>query len=201
MAYLPAGVPNSRIRRDILSCTSVLKEFQVKTLCLQSADETLDAYPLACLYNFGVQILALRESQNSFGHEIYLWRKEVQRLKALTSANVDDIGVVLAETHEILIFATLTNRIHPSPTFTPLSIEHAVEKARESPFLREASHVVSLLKAAFSIQRELERFEISRHESTHVISNAVSLPRTAVRVAGEWYKNYELSVPDAEKVS
>lgn len=199
MAYLPAGVPDSRVRGVMLLCIRILKEFQVKTLRKQFVDETLDAYPLACLYNFGVQILALREIHNGFRDEIWLWRNEVQKFWTSTTAGMNNIGVVLAETHEILIFAILTNRIHPVPNLTSSSIERAVKKARDSPFLKEVSYVVSLLKAAFSIQGELERSKVLGYPSTRVISNAISPPETAIRVARECYENYE--IPDVEKVN
>lgn len=199
MAYLPTGVSNSSIRNVMLLGIQVLKEFQVKTLRRQFVDEILDAYPLACLYNLGVQILALREIQDGFRDEIWQWRNEVQILQDLAGTNLNNIGVVLAEAHEILIFAILVNRIHPVPILTTFSIECAAKKARDSPFLKEASYVISLLKAAFSIQGEIEKFEISEHASTHVISNAVSPPKTAIRVAREWYEDYEM--PEVEKVS
>lgn len=201
MAYLPAGVPDSRTRKAVLLSIKILREFRVKTLRLQFADETLDAYPLACLHNLGLQILALRETQNKFRDEIWLWRNEVQMLQASAPAGTNDTGVVLAEAHEILIFAILANRIHPASTLTPFSIERAVKRARESPFLKEASYVVSLLKAAFSIQGELEKSEISGHVYPHIISNPISLPETSIRVAKEGYKDYEMSMPDVEKVS
>lgn len=201
MAYLPIGVPDSRTKKAVLLCIRILREFKVKTLRLPFVDETLDAYPLACLYNLGVQILALRETQNKFRDEIWLWRNEVQMLQASAPAGGSDIGVVLAEAHEILVFAILANRIHPVPILTPFSIERAVKKARESPFVKEASYVVSLLKAAFSIQEELEKFKISGHAYTHIISNPIPLPGAAVRVAREGYKDYGMSMPDVEKVN
>lgn len=184
----------------MLFCIPVLKEFHVKTLRLPFADECLDAYPLACLYNLGVQILALREAQHGLKDNIYRWREFVKAAQASHSGRFDDIGVALAETHEFLVFATLTNRIHPISTLTEFSIAHAVKKARGSQFLKEASHVVSILKAAFSIQKELERSEVSGPGGTHVISNAVPLSETTMRVTGEWYKYHESSIPDYEKV-
>lgn len=122
-------------------------------------------------------------------------------LQASAPVGTTDIGAVLAEAHEILIFAILANRIHPASTLTLFSIERAVKRARESPFLKEASYVVSLLKAAFSIQGELEKSEISGHVYPHIISNPMSLPETSIRVAKGGYKDYEMSMPDVEKVS
>lgn len=199
MAYLPAGVPDPKIRGVMLLCIRILKEFQVKTLCKRFVDETLDAYPLACLYNFGVQILALREIRNGFRDEIWLWRNEVQKFQISATAGMNNIGVVLAEAHEISIFAILANRIHPVPTLTSSSIERAVKKARDSPFLKEVSYVISLLKAALSIQGELEKSKSSGYPSARIISNAISPPETAIRVAREFYENYEM--PDVEKVN
>lgn len=200
LAYLPGGAPDSRISEVMLFCIPVLKEFQVKTLRLQFVDKHLDAYPLACLYNLGVQILALREAQHALRDNIYRWKEFVKAAQASNLANSDDIGVALAETHEFLVFATLANRIHPVSTLTEFSIAHAVQKARESQFLKEAAHVVTVLKAAFSIQKELERSGASGPGGTYVISNAIPLSKTIIRVAGEWYKYYELSIPDHEKV-
>lgn len=203
LACLPAGVPDSRIRKVMLCCISNLKAFRVKTLSLQSVhvDQCLDVYPLACLRDFGLQILALREIQNKVKDDVHYWKNEVRAFQASAPPFSDDIGVVLAETHEFLIFATFANRIHPVSTLSQFSIAHAVRKAQESQFLKEASYVVSILKAAFSIQEELEKSKTSRPGSTHTVSEATFLPVTALHIIVEWYRDYELSMSSSEKVS
>nr|AVI61143.1 mating type protein MAT1-1-10 [Morchella sp. Mes-20]QQL94622.1 MAT1-1-10 protein [Morchella sp. Mes-20] len=189
LTFFPRTPYSFKIRKAIIFCTDTLKEFKIKNLHPALLDRHKDIYPLANLYNLGVQILALREVNIRLERDIEKWNCGLKTLQGSLPEDSCDVRLILVEVHEFLAFATIANQIHPFHTLTPYSIRCAAKAAQNSRLLTEAAHTLSILRAAFSIQNELQIRRTSKTTRSRIISNAVSLPKVALNICSDWY-NY-----------
>nr|QQL94651.1 MAT1-1-10 protein [Morchella rufobrunnea] len=188
LAFFPRTPYNSKIRRVMIFCTETLKEFKIKNLHPALLDRRKDIYPLTHLYNLGVQILALREVNIRLERDIKRWNCRLKALQDSFPENSSDVGLVLAEVHEFLVFATIANQVHTSHTLTYYSIRLAAEAAKGSIFTTEATHTISILRAAFAVQNEIQ-IQRTLMRRNYIISDPVSLPQIVLTLCSDWYNH------------
>ncbi|RPB09438.1 hypothetical protein P167DRAFT_577289 [Morchella conica CCBAS932] len=191
LTFFPRTAYNLKIRKAMVFCIATLKEFKIKNLHPALLDQHKDICPLAHLYNLGVQILALREVNIRLEKDINKWDHSLKTLQDSLPEHSEDVGLILAEVHEFLAFATVANQIHPFDTLTSSSIKCAAIAAKDSGSLIEDSHAISILQAAFTIQTGLQIQRTSNSGINHVITNAVSLPQIAIVICSDWYNCYK----------
>ncbi|KAI5846353.1 hypothetical protein DFP73DRAFT_630804 [Morchella snyderi] len=191
LVFFPRTPYNPKIRKVMVFCIATLKEFKIRNLHPALLDQHKDIYPLAHLYNLGVQILALREVNIRLEKDIIKWDRNLKTLQDSLPEYSEDVGLILAEVHEFLAFATVANQIHPFDTLTSSSIKCAAIAANNSGSPIEDSHAISILQAAFTIQTALQIQRTPNSGINHVITNVVPLPQIAILICSNWYNCYK----------